>query len=606
MPSNPEKEFIFPIKPNTPNTLAGTMGELRSTHFHNGIDIRTGGQSGLAVHAAADGYIVRVSVSPGGYGNALYLKHPDGKMTVYAHLESFHEDIAEYVLREQYRTQQFAINLFPTQDQFVFRQGEIIALSGNSGSSGGPHLHFDIRSSDNDLLAPLQFEFNEITDTRPPEVRKFALKTLDRQSRINGQFGRFEFDAIQTEDGYSIKDTIQMHGKVGVELYAYDRQNNTRFRTGIREIKVEVDDKTIYNQVIDRLSFSEKSSFYVHTDFRSLVTNNSRYHKLYVDDGNNLSIYSTDENKGRLMVFDEQIHKLNISMSDPYNNKSVLNVIYKGSPLQKRSKTEDTPQTGYDIIDNTLVVVSHSSDALIFEGNSKFIQGPDYWINDSLAVYLLDLRSELPDSIDLNDEVIRTNLDAMVPSGQLYEFYSETAEIEFGPRDLYDTIYFTYDHRIDTTYGDYWEIGNTTVPIKRTITAKLKPQSEVRDKERTLVYKLWGKDRLSFAGGEWEDNSITFYTRSFGNYVLATDSIPPTITPGIINSEKLTFKVDDNLSGIKSIKATINGDWVLMNHDPKTRRIWTEKLDKNNPFSGEFILEITDNVGNISRFKRNI
>ena len=153
--SQPSEEefgyFIFPINPGVRNTLAGTMGELRSTHFHTGIDIRTGGQQGLSVLSAAEGYISRIKVSGSGYGNTIYVLHPNGKTTVYAHLKSFRADIEKYVKDAQYKKESFEVNLFPKANQFVLVKGDTLALSGNSGSSGGPHLHFDIRDENQNL-----------------------------------------------------------------------------------------------------------------------------------------------------------------------------------------------------------------------------------------------------------------------------------------------------------------------------------------------------------------------------------------------------------------------------------------------------------------------
>ena len=136
--------YLFPIRPGEQNYLAGTMGELRSSHFHAGIDIKTGGQSGWPVYAAADGYINRIRISNGGYGHALYIAHTNGTSTVYGHLSKFNDDIAAYVLDEQYEQQSFTLQLFPNKEQFKVKKGDIIAYSGNTGSSTGPHLHFEI------------------------------------------------------------------------------------------------------------------------------------------------------------------------------------------------------------------------------------------------------------------------------------------------------------------------------------------------------------------------------------------------------------------------------------------------------------------------------
>src|SRR5690606_22340536 len=142
------------------------------------------------------GYISRVSVGPTGYGNVIYITHPDGYTTIYAHLDKFEGDLGEYVLKEHYRRKSANINLYLKPGQFPVKRGDIIALSGNSGSSGGPHLHFDIRDNNNFALNPLLVEtFPEITHVLPPAVEKVALRTLDTNSRINDRFGRVDFSS---------------------------------------------------------------------------------------------------------------------------------------------------------------------------------------------------------------------------------------------------------------------------------------------------------------------------------------------------------------------------------------------------------------------------
>ncbi|MEM9858152.1 MAG: M23 family metallopeptidase, partial [Bacteroidota bacterium] len=219
--NNDNDYYLFPINPGVQNTLAGTMGELRSSHFHSGIDIRTGGRTGLAVHAAAGGYISRAAVSPTGYGNALYIQHPNGETTVYAHLEKFEGPVADYVRKEQYRRKRFKVNLYFRKDQFKINRGDTIAWSGNSGSSGGPHLHFDIRDKNQRPLNPLKYEFEEVVDRTPPVASILAVKTMDIDSRVAGEFGRKKYALKRVGNNYVINEPIYAVGNLGFELLAH-------------------------------------------------------------------------------------------------------------------------------------------------------------------------------------------------------------------------------------------------------------------------------------------------------------------------------------------------------------------------------------------------
>ena len=138
--------------------LSGTFGELRSGHFHSGIDIKTGGVTGKNIHSIGDGWVSRVKVSPYGFGNALYITHPEGYTSVYGHLEAFNNDLADYVLEEQYKQKRFSVDIPVPRGEFIFHKGDVIAKSGNSGSSAGPHLHFEIRdAATQNILNPLRF-----------------------------------------------------------------------------------------------------------------------------------------------------------------------------------------------------------------------------------------------------------------------------------------------------------------------------------------------------------------------------------------------------------------------------------------------------------------
>ena len=162
-----------------PIQLSGTFAELRGTHFHSGIDIRTQGKEGLILRAVTDGYVSRIKIQQGGYGKALYINHPDGTTSVYAHLKRFGDQMIPYVRKEQYKKKRFTIELYPDPTDILIKKGDIIGYSGNTGSSFGPHLHFELRNSANQIpYNPLQSAFS-VKDTKRPEIKQVVAYPVD-------------------------------------------------------------------------------------------------------------------------------------------------------------------------------------------------------------------------------------------------------------------------------------------------------------------------------------------------------------------------------------------------------------------------------------------
>jgi len=605
--------YLFPIKPGIRNTLAGTMGELRRTHFHTGIDIRTGGVQGLPVYAAAAGYISRIAVSPAGYGNALYITHDNGEITVYAHLRNFSEPVRSYVIGEQYKKHSFQVNLFPSQSKFPVQKGDTIAYSGNSGSSSGPHLHFDIRNSDQAVLNPLEYNFEEIIDTRAPEVRRVAFKTMDKNSRVNNQFGRFEFKVRKVGNDYVIDSAIHVYGKIGVELFAFDRQDWTRFRTGITEIVMQVDGQESFKQVIREIPFSKSRNFYNHVNFEQLQERGSRFHKLYVDDGNELDFYTTNTNRGILNFQDECEQFLSIDMYDTYRNKSTVTVNLVCSLPSDPSRDLSVPQmdkSTFEVLDNTLIIYNQShmenESAVFYSAHSSYLSEAAYSLGD-IDVFLWDLKFGLPDSVELCGSKEYFNFDATVPPDQEYEFYSDHLKAGFSKRSIFDTVYL--DVKYENDFDDDRELfvfGTLIYPVRSNIEIALLPSKDYPNKDATQVYSVDDAGNFAYVGGEWDGVQIQFKTRSFGRYTLLEDSVPPTIRPLIINSDRIVFRINDKLSGIKSFEAVLDNEWILLNYDPKTSQVWSGKLDEERPFKGPLTMTVIDKAGNESVYQSKI
>jgi hypothetical protein len=601
-------QYIFPIKPGQPGSLAGTMGELRNSHFHSGIDIRTNNEIGWPVVAAKGGYISRAGVSGSGFGNVLYITHPDGNTTVYGHLDKFKGAVADYILKERYRRKTSAIDLYFRHTQFVVRQGDTIAFAGNTGSSGGPHLHFDIRKN-NMALDPLKFGFSEVRDVAPPIVQKIAFKTLDINSRINDQFGRFEFYASRSGSNYLLSAPILAYGNIGIELLGYDQVDNARYRCGINYIELFVDDKKVFHQQIEAVNLSESRGIFTVMDFKALRNQGNRFYKLYIDDGNKLKFYGQSPGNGQLKINPEKTSDVKVLVSDVFGNTSQVTFKLKPSaPVKEVVFLEPAKKpVAYDIQENTLSIATQpcpDNKAVVYvKGIRAQEVEPDYF-NASKNVYLFDLRKLIPDSIIVCNQTLIPNIRLSIPSGIEYKFYSNYADVRF-PRDaLFDTLYFNtnYQHNPDNT--EVFTLGNPLVPLNRSISVTLKPTLPYSEQKNTAVYRIVGKG-YSYEGGHWVHGNLQFSTREFGNFTILTDSIAPSIAVLSISNQSVRFRIRDNLSGIATFEATINGKWLLMNYDSKTNIITSERLT-NEPLRGVLELIVTDNAGNKKIFTHKI
>ncbi|HEY3430216.1 MAG TPA: M23 family metallopeptidase [Cyclobacteriaceae bacterium] len=595
-----EEKFIFPLKPGQPGSLAGTMGELRNTHFHTGIDIRTNNEIGWAVLASKSGYISRAGVSPSGFGNVLYVNHPDGTTTLYGHLDKFGGRVGDFILKERYRRKTSDIELNFQPNQFPVKQGDTIAFAGNTGSSGGPHLHFDIRRN-NQALDPLKFDFTEVNDTSAPLVQKIALKALDINSRINDKFGRFEFYTTRNGKNYSLPVPILASGKIGIELLGYDRVDNARYKCGINYIEVFVDSQKVFSQQIEELNLQESRSIYTLIDYKVLRNQGNRFYKLYIDDGNRLDFYTGSPGNGQIKVNPNKISNILIVMKDIYGNTTNATLRLKPSaPVKQVALLESAKiPVAYDIQENTLSITtqlcSGKKATAYFSGTPKTIE-PTY-AGRNKVVYLFDLRKQRPDSINVCGQSIVPNIKAAVPAGTEYKYYSDHMDVQFPRNALFDTLYFNAIHQLTKDSADVFTIGNPFVPLNRNITVSLRPVSEYSTDKNVGVYRIVGRG-FNYEGGKWVNGNMNFVTREFGRFMILRDTIPPAIRFIYANSQAVRFKIQDDLSGIASYEATINGKWLLLNYDAKSDAIMSERQSKNELLSGDLVLTVTDNAGN--------
>ena len=604
------EDFMFPIRPGEQNYLAGTMGELRSSHFHAGIDIKTSGVTGLPVYAAADGYISRIKIATGGYGNALYMLHPTGKSTVYAHLERYSDQIQEYVRSAQYKKESFEIELFPQKGQFSFKKGDVIGYSGNSGSSTGPHLHFEVRDVNQHVIDPLKYGFKEIVDDLQPIVSKVALKTMDIDSRINGQFGRLIFDVKLIDGKYVISEPINVTGKIGVQIYAYDRLNGAPNKNGIPCVEMLLDNEVAFTQNISSVSFGETRSVINHFDYSLWQAVSSKYNKLYVDNGTRLSFLDRESNYGVISINDTLTHDISIRLTDAYDNSRELTFSIVGSEDFKSGGNKMESYLNYEryeVLNNTLEVtapiVDQLSNITLYVDKLAFDLLPAYTLGHQ-AYYLWDMRAGIPDSADLCGEPLEFNfLHAILP-GDEFNYYHKDFELNFSRRDLYDTLFLRYSYSSNEAFEQF-HFQNETTPVQSWVKMTLTPKRQYHE-EKSAVYTLDARGNLGFAGGEWKDGRISFNTRDFTKYTIATDTVSPSIRLKKSTVDLLELYIDDERSGIKSYRGELNGEWLLLKYDYKRKLLQTEKKSQNIPFAGEFILRVSDNAGNETIFTTKI
>lgn len=313
--------FDFPL------LLSGNFGELRTDHFHSGVDFKTQGVVGKPIRCVADGYICRASVTPGGYGKALYVMHDNGYMSVYAHLDRFPQAVDKRVREYQYRNEVFRTNLWFKPNEFRIKQGDFLAYAGNSGYSFGPHLHFEIRdASGNELYDPMAFYKDKLTDTRPPRIHAVSLYPERGKGVLNGSAS----SSVYAVDGDTLSALIEAWGRIGFGVKALDYMDGTNNKYGIRDIELYVDGKKYFTSVMSNFSFDEDLFINAWLDYGRMYNNGEWFQKLFVTENNELRLLDADENGGWLMVDEEREYNVEYRLSDYHGNTTSCSFVVRG------------------------------------------------------------------------------------------------------------------------------------------------------------------------------------------------------------------------------------------------------------------------------------
>lgn len=323
-------QYQLPL--NIPPVLSANFGELRPNHFHSGIDFKTAGVINKPVYSIAEGYISRISISPSGYGLAIYVSHPNGQTSVYAHLNKFPPRISQYIKNKQYEQERFAIDIQLSDSIFPLKSGDLIAYSGNSGSSGGPHVHFEIRDTNSQAtIDPLPFYKDLITDSRPPLIKAIAIYPLNEMGAADFSRDPARRKISKSKDGsyQPVKDTIEVWGQVGIGVSAIDQMDGTSNIYGVKKTRLFCDGIEIFTSDISVIDLSKTRIMNSFVDFDYWSRKRIFYQKLFIEPGNTLDLYKSI-NKGFIDIRENRIYNILLETEDLHGNKSSYNFPIKG------------------------------------------------------------------------------------------------------------------------------------------------------------------------------------------------------------------------------------------------------------------------------------
>ena len=321
---------VYPAPVKIPVLLSATFGELRNNAFHAGLDIKTKGEIGYRVYAVADGYVSRIGVSPYGYGNVVYVTHKDGYMSVYAHLEKFNDKIGKYVKRKQMESKSFAQNLFPEKGELPVKVGDILGLSGNTGGSGGPHLHFELRDANQRPVNPMLFGVKNVDNVKP-KVQGIAVYPKEKSS-VNG---KDEPAYLDYEDNMVVK----ANGKLYFGISTYDQADNSHNKNGVNSIELYADKRLIFSILFNNYSYDETRHINSLIDYKKFVEDKIRYVRTEIDEYNILDLYG--ETSGYITVKEGDRVEMKYVIKDFHGNTSVATFTVVGDkPLTEYADYE--------------------------------------------------------------------------------------------------------------------------------------------------------------------------------------------------------------------------------------------------------------------------
>lgn len=531
-----QTDFASPL--DIPLLLSGNFGELRPNHFHAGVDFKTQGREGLNIYAIKEGYVSRIKVGAYGYGKALYITHPNGYTSVYAHLQKFAPAIEAYIKKRQYARKSFEIDAYPKENELVVKKGQLVGLGGNTGSSAGPHLHFEIRDASSNAVNPLLYGY-EIKDNIPPDVYQVMAYPLGREAQINQSQLPQTVKLTKQPDGSYLADKVFASGTIGFGLQSIDKQNDTHHQNGVYKVTLAVNGEPHFQYIFDKLSFNEARYINTFIDYQTYVDKKSRVQLLYRGKGNRIStIYTVNKNEGQLEVKENMGYLVTITAEDIKGNVSKISIPVEGKKLDVK---EPRP------VVNGEVIVSGRDQYFTFDGGNIYFPERTFY-ND----FLIQIESK-------NDTLTLHN--------------SATAVHKF--------FNLSFDNK----------------------------KFSEKEAKQVFIARLDEKNRPSAERTIYKNKLFTTRTRNLGRFTLMKDTIAPTLRPlnfknnATVTASTLKVEIKDDLSGIESYSATLNGQWILFEYEPKTQTLTFDFSDIDTKKTDTYKLEMIakDGVGNVQK-----
>lgn len=530
-----------------PILLSGTFGEFRKTHFHSGIDIKTQGKEGLKVRAIEDGDLVRVKISTGGYGKALYIRHYDGTTSVYAHLKKFSSKIQKIIKGLQYEKKKFEIEKFFKEGKIKLKKSEIIGFSGNTGGSSGPHLHFELRDSKKEKpLNPLKYGYL-VSDTIPPEIQNIFIYKFLREHLSK----KIKIELRKNEDYYSVTDTIKVNGVFGIGYSGYDKQNSSYNRNGIYKRELTINGESVFSYKFDELLFKDGEKIDLLIDYEAYNVEKIRIKKLYQTINSKFSFLENNGSNGLFKIMKDSLYNIKIVFEDFNKNKSVVKMVIKGAESQN-----------------------------IFNYSESDIEDKLYHPDIEYEKKFKKLNLKIPQNAFYEP----TNLN--------FEYKLDTIKIDK----------FTKAPKKGLKLEFYLPKNLDSINLMQTCIGKLNIEKNNKKNKIQFIFGI-KKDGLikvkSISGGKY------FLTKD-----SIPPSIKPINFKKenwVSNLKTLKIRVDDEFSGIKKYRANINGKWILMEYEPKRKLLFFEFDDiKFNTTELKLNIYVEDMVGNVNEFKTSI